>query len=899
MNNEPLNALSKEKRNLKKRLIDFITKLILVLKAQLSLWFIIELVIVICLYLIFKSVIEAVGTTIFVEHLFSAVDKSEMVDVACIILASCMLILFIFPKRTINIRTSLKTCLWLIAISLVYFWIYRTNKDSPWLFTPFQFQYLSCLRYADILLLFTGLNFISWGYYICKLPEKIDSKKTVSNGGLIEDLALGKSKREKLDKLGYEPYATRISQLILDTFPEGSLAIGINGEWGSGKTSFMYLMEEAIKEKIKSDKMPFEIIHFNPWESSGTEFIVRDFFEQLSKSVSKNNKALLKKLFAYSKRLTHIDPSPISKLIGTLTQHQEPNVADLQSQIKDLLKTEGRRILIFIDDLDRLDSKELMQVLKLVRNSAGFSNIFFVLAYDRSNVNDTLQNKESNERSSFLEKIVQAEFNLPRIELNGLVDELKRNINEIIQEIDISEVDKSKLNDEIRDFFQVKQNGFENILLGQWIKNLRDVIRLSNSLKACLSKLAKEVFLPDLIYLELLKLKFPEVYRLFQKDSSNYLNENNNQLNLKSDFTDTPEIIKKLGLLQYNDDDKSRVSHLLAKVFRESNESPKFDRLKLSVVIPRNYHLYFRYYLDSADFSERDYIKAKKEELEKFKARISQWVGSGQEERIKERLGIEELMFMETQDEFEKILEATLFLAGLRSVKDPRYKIMMYSLRSQYWCLDVDKEVSAKFYDDGSKLKSKIREILTKKIGTDFSAQNSLVEGMKNLIQSNAPLFEKNKPLFNLNELSEISLELLQSTLEISDSFDVVIHNTLCSCKIPESENVDPKAIKKVWDFIKEKNQGHILLLSLIYEEKNHGLSNPFRLLNSWKLFFENKNDMISFVEDPKLEWKYKEDYSNFLKAFFESGEEKIIYPMPKELLEEYQKVTAIFYANL
>lgn len=54
------------------------------------------------------------------------------------------------------------------------------------------------------------------------------------------------------------------------------------------------------------------------------------------------------------------------------------------------------KIVVFIDDLDRLDKEEIRMVMKLVRSVADFPNIIYVLCFDNEIVEHALVSSKNN-----------------------------------------------------------------------------------------------------------------------------------------------------------------------------------------------------------------------------------------------------------------------------------------------------------------------------------------------------------------------------------------------------------------------------------------------------------------------------------------------------------------------
>ena len=168
-----------------------------------------------------------------------------------------------------------------------------------------------------------------------------------------------------------------------------SFAIGITSPWGSGKTTFL----NQLKVGLQKDVHGCIIIQFNPWKSSGKDFIIRDFFRTLQCSLEPYCKEIGKLLSTYAAFLLELyDDKLVTKFIKSVIGKKRcDSLNSLQIRIETILEKIDCPIYIFIDDLDRLDKEEAFEVLKLIRNSASFKRIIYIVAYDKNYLIDILR----------------------------------------------------------------------------------------------------------------------------------------------------------------------------------------------------------------------------------------------------------------------------------------------------------------------------------------------------------------------------------------------------------------------------------------------------------------------------------------------------------------------------
>ena len=75
---------------------------------------------------------------------------------------------------------------------------------------------------------------------------------------------------------------------------------------------------------------------------------------------------------------------------------------------------------MFIDDIDRLNNKEIRLLIQLVKAVCDFPNVIYVLSFDKSIVSKALENEQNIDGRSYLEKIIQLSIDIPMVEQTDL-----------------------------------------------------------------------------------------------------------------------------------------------------------------------------------------------------------------------------------------------------------------------------------------------------------------------------------------------------------------------------------------------------------------------------------------------------------------------------------------------
>ncbi|HOJ16883.1 MAG TPA: P-loop NTPase fold protein [Dictyoglomaceae bacterium] len=329
-------------------------------------------------------------------------------------------------------------------------------------------------------------------------------------------------KSYKEDILGRYPFAKSLGDAILSYKEKDSIVIGLFGTWGSGKTSIINMALEYI-ENISKDKADDEkpiIMRFNPWNYSDQNQLISQFFIRLSGVLrrrdytSKVNKAgelleIYAKILESFILIPNISPiaSVFSKLfrnIGStaknLSRLNSKDLNAVRSELNELLSDQPHKIVIVIDDIDRLNDTEIRQIFQLVKSLGDFPNTIYLLAFDRAVVINALESVQKGFGIEYLEKIVQIPFEIPLISKQEVEYLLLNQLNELIRNIPENKWNKAY---------------WENIYysgLRYFFKNIRDVTRYINSLRFSFEMVKEDVNPIDFFAITGIQVFIPEVY---------------------------------------------------------------------------------------------------------------------------------------------------------------------------------------------------------------------------------------------------------------------------------------------------------------------------------------------------------------------------------------------------
>lgn len=348
------------------------------------------------------------------------------------------------------------------------------------------------VTYVDVLI-GTGIVYVlcaavnSIRVIVAENDKKKQSEPSAFN--LMLDRHIGTLDEDELD---WEDEIKKFKRILAGLPKSQSLSVAINAKWGGGKTSFLYLLWNTI------DTNEYEVVYFNPRESKSVREIQEDFFQQIMAVLSKYDGRAEYNLKKYMAALQIIDDrSWIAKALNVYETFNKESYRDKISQICVNLPV---KILIIIDDFDRLLPEEILEVLKLIGSNASFSNFVFLTAYDKTKVNAVLEKALKESDAHYADKYFDLEYALP-IRPYGYVRDFF--VKHIAERLHLKEDQKEAINRMMRE---------EEDICRKYMPTLRDVKRVINQMILDYSLVEGEVILDEFIWVQLIKYRYPEEY---------------------------------------------------------------------------------------------------------------------------------------------------------------------------------------------------------------------------------------------------------------------------------------------------------------------------------------------------------------------------------------------------
>lgn len=407
---------------------------------------------------------------------------------------------------------------------------------------------------------------------------------------IIED----NSKNVK-DLLGRTEYAESLADTLASYNGKNSIVVSINEQWGNGKSVVFDYVRQRLEKEHKTE---VQIIEFNPWMFKNAEDINKAFFEELKASLNvKSYKDLIDKIAKYSELLDMVSDSigePLKKLLNFVSPivfsiflpflypyleklpkliiaiiclsiylfinilcpliktfikwcnkySEEKSLLEVKAELSKAIEQSKKKFIFMIDDVDRLERKEVLALFKLIKLNADFPNFIYLLAFDE-NVVAKLISDGNIDGHDYIKKIVQINLNLPKIRkeqlthyLLGLIQNCTRQISSDYSVFFLEETPERE------DFETVFWGGFKDLF-----SNIRDVKRFVNafdfSLRQTFQNEESEVYLPDFLAIEAIRLFNPQCYRFIRNNKDKFVEAENSFLG--SQINNTEDIKKEFA----------------------------------------------------------------------------------------------------------------------------------------------------------------------------------------------------------------------------------------------------------------------------------------------------------------------------------------------------------------
>jgi len=310
------------------------------------------------------------------------------------------------------------------------------------------------------------------------------------------------------DALGRAEFAQSFAKQVLALDASEGVVVGVLGPWGSGKTSFVNLA------RVHWEQQGVAVLDFNPWMFSGAEQLVEAFFIELSSQLKLRPglAELGEYLEDYGEGFSKLSWLPIvgswidraeaaTTILGKYLQRRKEGVGDRKSRIEKALREVSTPVVLVIDDIDRLSTSEIRDVFKLVRLTANFPNIIYIVVFDRMRVEEALGEQGIPGRD-YLEKILQIGVDLPALPAEVLNSQVIEVINGALSTIENP-----------GPFDEHAWPDLYMEVIRPLLRNMRDVRRYAAAVYGTVRSLEGRIALVDVFALEAIRVFLPDTFR--------------------------------------------------------------------------------------------------------------------------------------------------------------------------------------------------------------------------------------------------------------------------------------------------------------------------------------------------------------------------------------------------
>lgn len=336
------------------------------------------------------------------------------------------------------------------------------------------------------------------------IPQQIRNSPQAPSASITADNPIASPEDDSLNRTGM---ASSFAEQIQNMDASKGLVVGVLGPWGSGKTSFVNL----ARHHLSGSGLP--VLDFNPWMFSGADQLVQSFFIELTAQLKlrPDLKEIGERIEEYGDAFSGLGWIPLvgpwiesghksATAIAKLLQRRKEGAGSRHAKVTKALNSIDKPIVVVLDDIDRLTTSEIRDVFKLVRLTANFPNIIYLLAFDRTRVEQALGEHGIPGRD-YLEKILQIGIDLPAVPFDVLNSQIFEAIEGSLVGIENTGAFDPEAWPDV--FMEV---------IRPLIRNMRDIRRYGAAIHGTVKELGGGVALVDCLALEAIRIFLPDVF---------------------------------------------------------------------------------------------------------------------------------------------------------------------------------------------------------------------------------------------------------------------------------------------------------------------------------------------------------------------------------------------------
>jgi hypothetical protein len=298
--------------------------------------------------------------------------------------------------------------------------------------------------------------------------------------------------------------AALVDSLTIKLLISKAPVIALFGEFGSGKTSVLNLLREHLAGKAI-------VVSFSTWLPGSQETLTSYLLSDIASECQKEY--IVPGLRRSARRIADALSETVPYLKGFLRLFPAPTQKDDIESLKIALRRLPRRVVVLLDELDRMQRDELLPLLKVVRGIASLPNLSFVCAAERKTLTRTVCESDSDDSNMYFEKFFPSSVAIPKPDPQMLqtagVERLTATLR--ARSWFVNEEEPKQYREQLE---RVWPNH-----IAPWVRNLRAIGLLANDVSVAAPPLRRQVDAVDLTLIELLRHFKPEVHEIIARNN--------------------------------------------------------------------------------------------------------------------------------------------------------------------------------------------------------------------------------------------------------------------------------------------------------------------------------------------------------------------------------------------
>jgi len=293
------------------------------------------------------------------------------------------------------------------------------------------------------------------------------------------------------------------------------------------------------------------VVHFNPWLIGDRDALLRQFLASIAKAVkltdhAKEGKRVAKELKTYSKAFDVLKLIPgaepwasifksVVESVGNASEavfdHKTPDIEARKVALENALRKFPQRIVVLLDDLDRLYPAEAYEMVRIIKAVGDLPNVGYVLAWDEKYVSAALDKLNVPLAATYLDKVVQIRLHVPPLSFPQRVALMNKALGRLAKEA-------------LEQHFKGGEERLGSLFhhgLSELIEQPRDVVRLFDVVCSIEPGLRGEIHLADILGLAILMIKAPSVFELLSRMPQAFVGRRPGS---RTEFRDLKEVVE-------------------------------------------------------------------------------------------------------------------------------------------------------------------------------------------------------------------------------------------------------------------------------------------------------------------------------------------------------------------